>query len=148
MRICINVLLSHQFVVRSYSSYRKLIQSPSWDLDLVLKILESKSLDLPGLYPKIFFQAPPPSSYVKCPHSHSIADGIPTTFVALASLLLEISRSYRHLILKLDPLNNNSELWHGLFVILASNMSGLYPFGTVDWLCGTSQYSSQSWLSF
>lgn len=137
-------------MVSSYSSYRKLIQSPSWDPDLVLKILESENLDPARALPKDFFFQAPPSVLLCDVSSLALYSWWDTYYFCCphASFLLEISRSYRHLTLKLDPLNNNSELWHGLFVILASNMSGLFPFGTVDWLCGISQCSSQSRLSF
>ena len=47
--MCINVLLSHQF------GGKFLIQSPSWDPDLVLKILKSESLDPARALPKDFF---------------------------------------------------------------------------------------------
>lgn len=124
-------------MVISYSSYRKVIQAASWDLDWVLKILDSESLDPGRLLSKDGLTA------------IFMCDKIPyySLSCSLAYSLLESSRSCRHLNLKL---NLQRQFWVVVwsFVILASNMSALYLLDIVNWLCDICQVSLQPSLSF
>lgn len=124
------------FVVISYSSCRKVVQSASSDPDWVLKIVHGESLDPARVLSKDGLTA------------IFMCDRIPYYSIScsLAYSMLEISRSCRHLTLKLNLQQFWVVAWS--FVILASNTSALYPLDIVNWLCDICQFSLQPSLSF